>query len=317
MGTFFLSLQLVSPVFLLIFIGVFLKKIKIIDDNFVKLSSKLVFNVALPVFIFFNVSVFNLETSFDYKQIIFVIGCTISAYFLGWISAKILSLCSFQKGVFIQGAFRGNFAIVGLAIISAYFSDEIMGKSSVLLAVIVPLYNILSLIALLSNNKKDKITLFSLLKEILKNPLIISIAVAIPFSMNKIEIPKPIQETGNYIADLTLPLALLSIGGTLNFSQIKKVSGAAVSASILKTMIFPFIFTYLSYILGYRNEELGMLFILFSAPTAIVSFIMANALGGDEKLAGNIIMMTTLLSVITMPLGIFFMEIAGLINLTG
>ncbi|NLT51922.1 MAG: AEC family transporter [Ignavibacteria bacterium] len=315
MGTFFLSLQLVSPVFLLIFLGAFLKKIKIIDDNFTKLSSKLVFNVALPVFIFFNVAEFNLESSFNYRQIIFVIGCTVSAYFFAWIFAKILSLCTFQTGVFIQGAFRGNFAIVGIAIISAYFSDEIMGKSSVLLAVIVPLYNILSLIALLSN-KKDKITLIFLIKEILKNPLIICIAAAIPFSINKIELPKPIYETGNYIADLTLPLALLSIGGTMNFSQIKNISGAAVSASILKTIIFPFIFTYLSYILGYRNEELGMLFILFSAPTAIVSFIMTNALGGDEKLAGNIIVMTTLLSVVTMPLGIFVMEIAGLVHLT-
>lgn len=316
METFLFSLQLVAPVFLIIFLGVFLKRIKIIDDKFSSVSSKLVFNVALPVFIFLKIALFDFRTSFDIKQILVVLICTLISFLIIWAVAKMKKLQPKQKGVFIQGAFRGNFAIIGLAIISNYFGDAVLVKAAILLAVIVPVYNVLALIALIANNGSGgRLEISGLIKEIVKNPLIIGIVAAVPFSIFKLQIPEVITTTGNYLAALTLPLALLGIGGTMDFTKLRKASGNAVVSSFFKIIFFPAVFTFISYEAGYTGEELGMMFILFACPTAIVSFIMASALGGDEKLASNIIVITTLVSVLTIPLGVYLLSYLGLVSM--
>ena len=120
MESFLFSLQLASPVFLIIFLGVFLKRIKLIDDKFSLVSSKLVFNVALPVFIFLKIARFDFLTSFDVKQILIILICTLFSFLIVWGLAQLKNFKPEEKGVFIQGAFRGNLAIIGLAIISMF-----------------------------------------------------------------------------------------------------------------------------------------------------------------------------------------------------
>jgi hypothetical protein len=119
--------------------------------------------------------------------------------------------------------------------------------------------------------------------------------------------------TGNYFSDLALPLALVGIGGSLNFENIKKASGLAFSASVIKIFIIPLVLTYTAYLFGFRGADLGIMFVIFACPTAIVSFIMAEAMGANSKLAGNIVLISTVGSVFTFAIGIILLKSLGLI----
>lgn len=308
------TFNLVAPVFLLVAIGYFLRVIGIINDNFVSLSSKIVFSVALPALIFVEISKLDLNKIIDLNLILYAYAATIIAYILIWFISIPLTKDGKNRAVFIQGSFRSNFAIIGLALIANVFGNEILGKASIVLAFMIPLYNVFSVVALTVPVRKEKqLNVSGTLMEILKNPLIIAVIIALPFSYFRIHINQIFQTTINYLADLALPLALIGIGGFLNFKDIKVELKTTISAAILKLIIFPFAATFGAYLSGFRGNDLGILFILFACPTAIASFIMAEAMGVNSRLAGNILLITTLGSLITITSGLFILKYSGLI----
>jgi malonate transporter and related proteins len=134
-----------------------------------------------------------------------------------------------------------------------------------------------------------------------------------PFSYFGIALPEVLKTTGNYLAALALPLALVGIGGFLNFHDITKESSLTIVSTVLKLVVFPLVMTAAAYFLNFRGIDLGIIFILFACPTAIASFIMAEAMGANSRLAGNILLLTTLASVVTITLGLFILKENGLI----
>jgi hypothetical protein len=307
------SLTLVAPVFLIVALGYFLKRIGVINENFVSVSSKIVFTISLPALIFIEVSSIHLEEILNVNLILFVYAGTLVTFAAVWITAGFFTRAGKDKASFIQGSFRGNFAIVGLAIIVNYYGIDNLGKASLVLAFTIPLYNILSIIALTVPLKEKEHKYSNTFFEILKNPLIIAVFAAIPFSYFGIIIPGFLKTSIGYLSALALPLALVGIGGFLSFSDITKESSLTVISTILKLLVFPAIMTFAAYLLDFRGIDLGIIFILFACPTAIASFIMAEAMGANSRLAGNILLLTTLVSVITITLGLFILKENGLI----
>jgi len=308
------SLSLVAPVFLIVALGYFLKKLGMINENFVSVSSKVVFNVSLPALIFLEIATIDFGEIFNVDQIAFVYIGTLISFGVVWIIAGFFSNEGKDKASFIQGSFRGNFAIIGLAIIANFYGVESLGQASLVLAFTIPLYNILSVIALTVPLRKEKQfdykkTVF----EIVKNPLILAVLSAIPFSYFNITVPGIIYKTGSYLSALTLPLALVGIGGFLNFSDITKGLSLTLLSTTLKLIVFPAATAFAAYLLGFRGMDLGIIFILFACPTAIASFIMAEAMGANSRLAGNILLLTTLASVVTITIGLFILKENGLI----
>ena len=305
--------NIVAPVFLIIAVGYLAKKRKIINEVFVDVTSKFVFRISLPVFIFLEISELDLSQVFDIDQIVFITSATFITYLLIWIGTFPYIKNPEDKSSFIQGAFRGNYAIVGLALISNLFGDDALGKATLILAFLLPVYNVLAVIVLTVPKHQGKINFKSMLMEILFNPLILAVVFALPFSFLKIQLPEMFITTGNYFADLALPLALVGIGGSLNIDNLKRASTLAFFSSIIKIVILPLILTFAAIFLGYRNDDLGIMFIVFACPTAIASFVMADVMGANSKLAGNIIMITTLGSVFTIAIGILMLKSFGLI----
>jgi predicted permease len=150
-------------------------------------------------------------------------------------------------------------------------------------------------------------------KEIMLNPLILAVIVSIPFSLIKFRFPDSIETTGNYLAEIALPLALLGIGGSINIKSIKEASGLAFGSVVIKNIVSPLIATVSAFLLGIEGVDLGLIFIIFACPTAIVSFIMAATMKGNIRLAGNIVIISTLGSLITMTLGLFILRFFHLI----
>jgi len=305
---------LVAPVFLIVALGFALRKFGLINDNFISFSSKIVFSVSLPALIFIEISTIQLGEILNLELISFAYLVTVISFLLSWLISIPFIKVGKDKSVFIQGSFRGNYAIVGLAIITNIYGTSSLGKASLLLAFIVPLYNILSVIALTVPMRGEKqINFIKTLIEIIKNPLIIAVIAAVLFSYFHIPVPDVILITVDYLSDIALPLALIGIGGYMSISDIKKASYISFSSTAIKLILIPLIGTYFAFLIGFRGEELGILFILFASPTAIVSFIMADAMGANSRLAGNILLITTLGSVITITIGIFILKENGLI----
>ena len=306
--------NLVAPVFLIVAIGFALRKFGLINDNFISLSSKIVFSVALPALIFTEISTIKLEEILNFKLILFAYLITIISFLFSWLISIPFIKGGKDRSVFIQGSFRGNYAIVGLAIIANLYGTNSLGKASLLLSFIVPLYNILSVVALTVPMRGEKqINFVKTLVEIIKNPLIIAVIIAVLFSYFQVALPNVILLTVDYLSDIALPLALIGIGGFMSVSDIKRTSSISFSSTAIKLILIPSIGTYCAFLLGFKGEELGILFILFASPTAIVSFIMAEAMGANSRLAGNILLITTLGSVVTITIGLFILKENGLI----
>jgi len=308
------TLNIVAPVFLIIALGFAIKKIGVINENFVAITSKFVFNVSLPAFIFMKISSLDLHAALDMGQIIFIYAGTLLVYFIIWIISSLFIKDGRDLSVFVQGAYRSNYAIVGLAIIANLFGDKGLGKASLILAFLLPVYNVLAVVILTVPMRKiRKLNLLSTVYEVMLNPLIIAVIISLPFSYFKLELPSMLFTTGNFLSDVALPLALIGIGGSLNIENIRRASSLAFSSSMLKLIVVPVVLTFFAYLFGYRAMDLGIMFILFACPTAIVSFIMAEAMGCNSKLAGNIVVISTIGSVFTISAAIIFLKSVGLI----
>ena len=173
-----------------------------INEKFVRDSSKLVFNVALPSLVFVFISGMRLEQTFRLRQVFYINGSTILAFLLIWLAAVPFIRRGEDRGSFVQGSFRSNYAIVGFALISNRF-----GKASAILAYTMPLYNLLAIIVLTVTTHSGEIFLKTSLNRILKNPLILAALVGLPFAYFHIQIHPIFLRTGHYLGSLALPLA--------------------------------------------------------------------------------------------------------------
>jgi len=306
--------NVVAPVFLLVALGYFVKRINVINENFVDVTSKFVYSVSLPALVFVNIAEINLSEAIDFSQIVYIYAATLFNFFLVWALSVPLIKDARNLSVFVQGAFRSNFAIVGFAIISKLFGSFALGKASIILAFTLPLYNVLAVIILTVPFRKErKLNLKKTLIEIVFNPLIVAVIIGLPFSYFKLKIPSMIELTAGFLAELALPLALVGIGGSLNLQNIKKASGLAFTSSAIKIILVPLVLSLGAYYFGFTGIDFGIMFVLFACPTAIVSFIMAEAMGANSKLAGNIVLISTVASVFTIAIGIVILKELALI----
>ncbi|WP_010223411.1 AEC family transporter, partial [Pseudomonas donghuensis] len=152
---------------------------------------------------------------------------------------------------------------------------------------------------------------WSIFKSILRNPLIISVFLATPMAYGQVPLPNWLLTSGDYLAQMTLPLALICIGGTLSLASLRESGGLAVSASLVKMIWLPVIGTLAAWLCGFRGAELGILFLYIGSPTAAASYVMARAANGNHELAASIIVITTLMAAITTNIGIFLLQWGG------
>lgn len=306
------SISITAPIFLVLIVGVILERVGMINDNFVSVASKIVFNVAMPALIFINITENNTDPGGHLSLMIFGVVATFFSYlFLEFIAAKVISKKS-DRGIVIQGAFRSNMAIIGLAYCINAYGDAALAVASAYLGGVMVLYNVLSVITInrsMSANKSIKHSLIA----IAKNPLILAIATAYLATQLHVTLPDIVIQAGNYFARMTLPLALLCAGASLRFEALKHELAPSLYATVGKLALMPAILTIGGYFVGFRGIELGVLFLLSSAPSASAGYIMARAMNGNAVLAANIIVLTTLLSLLSTSIGVTLLRSLQLI----
>jgi len=215
--------------------------------------------------------------------------------------------------VVIQGAYRANMGIIGLAFCISAFGDSAVATASIYLAVMTILFNILAVITLSRHCAPGKENNWGgIVIEIAKNPLILSISAGVLVSVLSVPIPNMIIDTGDYFARMTLPLALICAGASIRLEDLKTSLPLYIS-SALKLIFVPLLITVGGALYGFRGVELGVLYLMSAAPTAAASYPMVQAMNGNHNLAAAIIVVTSLASVVFTTLGIFILRITGLI----
>jgi len=304
------TISVTAPVFSMLFLGVALKRLGLIDAAFINTASALVFRGTLPTLLFLGIVQADLRTALQPALLVYFVLATLGCFLLAW-GWAILRCPQADRGIYTQGAFRGNNGIIGLALATSMYGDYGLSVGAVLGGVVILSYNTLSAIVLAIYSPEAKTDVWSLTKNILSNPLIIGVLAAIPFAAWQISLPAWLLTSGEYFAQMSLPLALICIGGTLTLESLRESSGMAISSSLMKVLWLPLVATLGAWLWGFRDADLAILFLYFASPTAAASFVMAKAVGGNHQLAAAIIVLTTLATVVTTNLGLFVLQWAG------
>ncbi|MFT5117061.1 MAG: malonate transporter [Kiritimatiellia bacterium] len=304
---------------MIIILGALLKHNKIINDNFVAISSKVIFTITLPTLIFLNIASLNTDNISSSLSMVFIMSAVVTTVFIvTWFICGFYISQGKDKAAFMQGVYRSNFATLGLAAAASLYGDSGLAEAALLLAFVVPLYNILGIIALtLPIAKEQQLSSSVIYRELFGNPIAIGAMAAIPFAAFNITIPILVSNTASYLADLTIPLALLGIGGVMQLQQRDYSLSQAISGSLVKVVIMPLVgmsaVALLQPYLLLEKQTMGILFIVFACPTTSASFIMAQAMGANGYLASGIVVISTALSALTMSLGFYLLTSLALI----
>ena len=148
--------------------------------------------------------------------------------------------------------------------------------------------------------------------DILRNPLIIAIALAFIVGLVNFQIPRAVLSAGEYIGSMALPLALLGTGAGMSLRALRNSSLATSAVVVLKALVLPLALVVIAIQLGFRGVDLGVLFLLFVSPTATASYAMVKAFGANDVLAANLVVTTTIASIFSCSFGLFILKVYGL-----
>ena len=307
MDSLILSLEIVLPLFLLMALGYVIKLTGMMNEPSVKQVNKVIFKIFLPLLVFCNIYNTEIAESFNSQLLLYAVSGVLIQFVLSLCLAVLLEKDNSRRGVMLQGMFRSNFVLFGIPISTALFGDTAAGLASILIAVIIPLYNVLAVISLeLFNGKRPNIG--KILFGIVTNPLIISSVLGILFVVFQIPIPTPIYDTMEDLSSISTPLAFVILGASFSFGDVGRYVKELVITLSAKLVVFPALFLVIALLLGFRDAPLAVLLTVFGAPIAVSSFTMAQQMGGDDKLAGQLVVFGSILSIGTMFLLIFFLK---------
>jgi len=303
------AFEVTAPTFLVICLGIYLKRVGLINNEFADIGSKLVFQVTMPCLLFVKLVQANFDT-LPVTLIVYALSATFVAYLiLDFIIAP--RLVKHDRSAFVQGSFRSNMGIIGLAFCLDAYGDEILKTASVYLAFLTVLYNILSLTTLAKHQGVAANPIKTLLS-IIKNPLIVSIVFAVTLSQIKFEPPKYIISTLGYVGGMSMPLALICAGASIRWRDFQ-TSTNLYWTSIAKLIVIPAFITLGGILIGLRGEMLGVLFLMSSAPSAAAGYPMLRAAGGNYHLGAAIIATTSIAAIIPITIGLFILRGLALI----
>ena len=318
LDSFIFAVNTVFPIFIIVILGGLLKKIGLLHDPFFADSEKLVFKAALPSMLFLNITSAKGSAVFDGKYILFCVTGTVLSFVLLCVTVPPLLRDNARRGAFIQGAYRSNFAILGTALAESMFGQPGVVQIAMVMPFAISLYNFFAVLILSVFAPTDKkLTKSQIAKNIGRNiatnPLIIAVVLAVIWLAADLPIPTIMSKSLNYLSGATTVLSLLALGGNFRFSSLKGRLHLAVLSAATKTVVLPAVAVGVAIAVGYRGVELGIIYILFSGPTAVSSYIMAKNMKSDYELAGQILLLSTFMCVFTIFIGVFLLKYAGLI----
>ena len=314
MQNFLFSLNVTLPIFIIIVVGGFLKRIGLLTEGFTTVADKFVFKVALPVQLFQDIAAMDIRADFSGKFVVFCMIATTCMFAATWILGAVFLKDKSMVGAFAQAAARGSAAILGIAFVENIYGDS--GMTPMMIVAAVPLFNIYSVIILTVTSSEGKFNgalVKKLLVGVVTNPIILGIAAGMIWSLLRLPMPVILSKSVHSIASTATPLALLVLGATFKGREALQKIGPTIAAAFLKLVAIPAAIFPFAIHMGFRGSELVAIMIMLASPTTVTCYIMAKNMGGDDTLSASVVMTATLLSSVTLTLWVFVMKTFGLI----
>ena len=310
MENLMISANAVLPMCLIMALGYGTRRLGWIRREEISAINKIAFRIFLPCLLYYNVYCSDLSGSFDPLLMVYAVGGVLLTFGLSLGYTLLTEKLPERRGVMIQGMFRSNYVIMGIPVATALLGADQLGTVSILIAVVVPLFNMLSVVVLeVFRGQKPKP--LHILGQIAKNPLVIGSVLGILTLAAGIRLPHILEQTIQNISAIASPLQLFLLGAFFQFSGLKTYRRELVTVSAAKLIVAPGLFLGLGALLGFRGVAFVSLIGVFASPTAVNSFTMAQQMGGDAELAGDIVVTTSAVSILTMFLWIFLFKSLG------
>ena len=314
MTHFLLGINIIFPIFFVVFVGYFAKEKGFLDEAFVKKATWLVFYIALPLKLFEDMRTAAIRT-LHLPYVIYILSGISILFFGTWFFARFFINDRKKLSSFIHCAFRSNFVYVGFPILDALFDTPPAEHIMIIIAFGLTLYNILAIFILTyySEDPDAKVRPSAIAIKVLKNPMIIGILTGLLFNFLHIPVYGGLTDGMKLLARLSTPLSLILIGASLDFSSLKDDLALIFAAASIRTILAPLILMPLGLLMGLGKTELAVAYVFWSTPCAINCFIYAREMGSDYQLASKIITASFLLAIITYPIGIGWLQLLGIL----
>jgi malate permease and related proteins len=291
----------IVPVFVIIFLGLYAKRRGFFTPDFLNQANRLVYHIAIPAMIFSSIAKASLKEQTHIPVILVTLAVlpvtAVAAFFL----AQILKMPKPSKGSFIHSAFHGNLGYIGFAVAFYYLGNKGFVKAAIISGFVMILQNLLAVIVLQYHSEKNDgdLSLGDILKKTIANPVIVSALAGFLVAFFNIPIPEIIDRSLEILKGLALPMALLIIGASLSFQNLKPRFINAGIATCLKLILTPAIGLLLFKLLSIHPDDYLPAMIVLASPTATLTYIMAKEIGGDPDFAVAVISICTLVSSVT------------------
>ena len=304
------SLNTVFPLLGMMAIGFAARRLGIIGESAARQINACVFKIFLPLLLCFNIVDTKLGASFDGKTLLYAFVTTLSCFGVLFFVTPRLCHDRASCGVLIQGIARSNYAIFGIPLVSMMYPNADTSIAVIMVAVVVPVFNVLSTIALMVF-AGERTHPLRILKGVLLNPLIIATLAGCLLWYFQIPLPTMIETPLRNLGSIATPLALFILGASLDFGKAR-ANGKLLVISVTGRLIgVPLIFLSLAIALGIRDVSLAALIAVYASPTSVSSFPMAQQMGGNGDLAGGQVVFTTVFSILTVFLWVFALRSLG------
>ena len=294
------SLNATVPIFLLMMLGLFFRKIGWIDEAFASKMNKFVFLVPLPALLFEDLATVDFAEVWDMKFVLFCFCATL-------VSIAAAAAVSFLwkdrtiQGEFIQASYRSSAALLGIAFIQNIYGNA--GMAPLMIIGSVPLYNVMAVVVLSffqpERKKLDRQVWINTLKGIVTNPIILGIIAGLLWSALRLPMPPILEKTVSNIGAVATPMGLMAMGAAFDIRKAFGKARPAIAASVMKLVGFAAVFLPLAVWLGFRREQLVAILIMLGSATTVSCYVMARNMGHEGVLTSSTVMLTTMCSAFT------------------
>ncbi len=327
MDSFLFALNAVAPIVIVVAVGYFLKRARMMNESFAKMANKLVFHVFLPAKLFLNVYTIESFDGIEPGYIAYVLIALLAVFFLSLPAVLALEKKRERRGALWQASFRSNYALIGIPLVELLYGTAGTAVATLLSATVIPAINILAVVCLsVFRNDGEKPSVKKILLGVVKNPLIQSVLlglvmVAIRTQFVHWDITFRLSDMTavfralEFLGALATPLALIALGAQFEFSAISALKKEIVFGVLMRTVIVPVLgigTAYLFFRSSFTGAHFAAFIAVFATPVSISSVPMAQEMDADVTLAGQLVVWSTILSAFSVFLISFFLRSVGI-----
>lgn len=310
------SLNATLPIFIMMMLGYFLRRIGLVTQKFADAANTFVFKICLPLVLFDDLYQMDIAAAWDGGFVAFCAAATLGSIALCWLVSRAFGKQPW-RGEFIQASYRSGAAFLGIAFLLSIYGEA--GAAPLMVIGAVPIYNV-SAVVILELMRPGKVDrgvspelVRSTIRGIVTNPIILGILAGVAWSLLRIPMP---QVLGTAVADvggIATPLGLIALGASFSFRRAFAVGTPSIVASAIKLVGLELVFLPMALAAGYTGQKLVAVMMMLGLPSTVSGYVMARNMGYEGAVNSSVVMLTTLLSSVTITFWLWLLKSQGLV----